>query len=81
MVYFDQIMHHSAGNDQFAFHTFLLAPSTDKSTLTTGRAHYDQLISFTIALRDENNKQGVIPNFITVLSTESILCKMAVDRE
>ena len=28
MVYFDQIMHHSAGNDQFACHTFLLEPDT-----------------------------------------------------
>ena len=47
MVYFDQIMHRSAGNDQFAFHTFLLAPGTDQSsesTFTTGRAHYGQLI-------------------------------------
>ena len=25
MVYFDPIIHHSAGNDQFAFHAFLLA--------------------------------------------------------
>ena len=29
---------------QFAFHTFLLAPDTDLSTFTTGRAHYSQLI-------------------------------------
>ena len=26
---FDQIMHHSARNDQFAFHTRLVAPETD----------------------------------------------------
>ena len=45
MVYFDQIMHHSAGNDQFAFHTFLLALDTDLFTFTKGRAHkYGQLI-------------------------------------
>ena len=36
-VYFDQIMHYSAGNDQFAFHTFLVAPDT-------GRALYGRLI-------------------------------------
>ena len=41
---FDPIMHHSAGNRLFAFHTFLLAPDTDLSTLSMGRAHYDQLI-------------------------------------
>ena len=41
---FDPIMQHSAGNDQFAFHTFLLALDTDKSTFTKGRAHYSQLI-------------------------------------
>ena len=29
VVYFDQIMHHSARNDQFAFHTFHMAPKTD----------------------------------------------------
>ena len=40
MVYVDQIMHHFAGNHQFAFHTFLPAPDTDLSTFTTGRAHY-----------------------------------------
>ena len=28
-VYFDPIKHHSAGNDQFAFYTFLLTPDTD----------------------------------------------------
>ena len=44
MVYLDQIIHYSAGNDQFAFHTFLLEPTTDKSTSTTGRAHCGQLI-------------------------------------
>ena len=44
MVYFEQIMHHSAGNDQFAFQIFLLAPNTDLSTFVTGRAHYGQLI-------------------------------------
>ena len=42
---FAPIMHHSAGNCQFAFHTFFLAPDTESSTLTMGRAHYDQLIS------------------------------------
>ena len=26
---FDPILHNSAGNDQYAFHTFLLAPDTD----------------------------------------------------
>ena len=26
---FDQIMHHSARNDQFSFHTCLMAPETD----------------------------------------------------
>ena len=30
-------------NDKFAFHTFLLAPDTDKSTFATGHAHYGQL--------------------------------------
>ena len=30
--------------DQFAFHTFLLAPDTDLSTFTTGRAPCGQLI-------------------------------------
>ena len=44
MIYFDQIMHHSAGNDQFAFKTFLLAPDTDQSTFNTGRAHYGKSI-------------------------------------
>ena len=43
MVYFDQIMHNSAGNDQFAFHTYLLAPDTDESTFASGRAHWCQL--------------------------------------
>ena len=37
-------MHQFAGNDQFALHTFLLAPDTDLSTLNMGRAYYDQLI-------------------------------------
>ena len=41
---FDQIMHHSARNDQFAFHTCLMAPETDLSSFTTGCAHYRQLI-------------------------------------
>ena len=31
------IMHHSAGNDEFASHTFLLAPDTDLFTFTTGQ--------------------------------------------
>ena len=44
MVYFDQIMHSSAENDQFAFHTFLLALDTD-TTFHTGRAHYGPFIS------------------------------------
>ena len=39
-------MHDSAGNDEFAFRTFLLAPDTDKFTFTTGRAHYGQLIFY-----------------------------------
>ena len=43
-IYFDQNMHHSAINDQFALHSFLLAPYTDQSTFTTCRAHYPQLI-------------------------------------
>ena len=30
-------MHYSAGNDQFAFHTFLLAPDTDKTVYQTDR--------------------------------------------
>ena len=42
MVFYP-IMHHSAGNGQFAFHTFLLAPDTDESTFTTNRAYYGQL--------------------------------------
>ena len=29
MGYFDPIMQHSAENNQFAFHSFLLAPDTD----------------------------------------------------
>ena len=29
MIYFDQFMHHSAENDQFAFHTFPLTHDTD----------------------------------------------------
>ena len=37
-------MYHSAGNDQFAFHTFLLAPDTDLSTFTIGHTLYGQLI-------------------------------------
>ena len=37
-------MHHSARNDQFFFHTFLLALETDYSKFTTGCAHYRQLI-------------------------------------
>ena len=44
MVYFDQIMHHSAGNYQFAIQTFLLMPDTDQSTFTMCRAHNGQLI-------------------------------------
>ena len=36
MVYFDTIIYHSARNDQFTFHTFLLAPDTDLSTFTDG---------------------------------------------
>ena len=43
MVFFYPIVHHSAGNGQFAFHTFLLALDTDESTFTTGRAYYGQL--------------------------------------
>ena len=35
---FDQITHHSERNDQFAFHTSLLAPETDLSSFTTGCA-------------------------------------------
>ena len=30
-------MHYSAGNDQFAFHKFLLAPDTDKTVYQTDR--------------------------------------------
>ena len=48
MVYFDQIMHHSAGNDQFALRTFLLAPDTDPSTFTTGRAHSNSFPSLNV---------------------------------
>ena len=33
-------------NDKFAFHTFLLAPDTDKSTFATSHAHYGQLIHY-----------------------------------
>ena len=51
MVYFDPIMHHSAGNDQFAFFTFPLAPDTDKSTFTSDHAHYGQLISINFAFQ------------------------------
>ena len=51
MVYFDQIMHHAAGNAQFAFHTFHLASDTDLSTLTTGRAHYGQVIIVVVKLQ------------------------------
>ena len=43
-VYFDQIMHHSAGNYLFAIHTLLLTPGTDQSTFTICRAHFGQLI-------------------------------------
>ena len=42
-------MPHSAGNDQFAFHTFHLAPDTDQSMFTTDHAHYGQLISINYA--------------------------------
>ena len=31
---FDQIMHHSAGNDHFAFHTFLLTPDIGHGSCT-----------------------------------------------
>ena len=44
LVHFDPIVHNSTGNDQFTFHTYLLAPDTDLSTFTTGRVHYGQLI-------------------------------------
>ena len=44
MVQFDQILHHSARNNQFPFHTFLLAPEIDYSTFTTDCVHYRQLI-------------------------------------
>ena len=37
-------MHHSASNDQFAFHTCLMAPETGYSSFTTGCAHNGQLI-------------------------------------
>ena len=53
MVYFDPIMHHSAENDKYAFHIFLLVPDTDLSTFTTGRAHTGQLIDY--ACRLSNN--------------------------
>ena len=39
-------MHYSARNDLFDFHTYLLAPETDKSSFTTGCAYYGQFISF-----------------------------------
>ena len=38
------VFHHSAGNEQFAFHTLFLTPGTDQSMFITGRAHYSQLI-------------------------------------
>ena len=44
MVLFDQIMNHSARNDKFPIHTFLLATETDYSTFTAGCANYCQLI-------------------------------------
>ena len=50
MVYFDQLMHLSARNDQFAFHTFLMAPETDLATFTTVCVHYGRLISFCFSL-------------------------------
>ena len=40
MLYIDPIMPHSAGTDQYAFHTFILVPDNDLSTFTTGRAHF-----------------------------------------
>ena len=46
MVYFDPIIHQSAGYDQFAFQKFHLAAYTDGSSFTTARAQYGQLIVF-----------------------------------
>ena len=40
MVYFDPIIQHSAGNDLFASHTFIVAPVTDQSTFTTQSVDY-----------------------------------------
>ena len=43
-------MHHSTRNDQFAFHTCLMAPETDQSSFTMGCAHYGQLILLVLRL-------------------------------
>ena len=59
MVYFDQIMHHSAGNYQFATHTFPLTPDTDKSTFTMWCAHYDQLILIFVRSGKANNGRSI----------------------
>ena len=55
MVYFGPIMHHSAGNDLFVFHTFLLAPDT----FTTGRSHYGQLIHYLLSDLGTNTLKSI----------------------
>ena len=53
-------MYHLAGNDQFAFHTFILAPDTDLSTFTIGHALYGQLIPLFNFLSGKNKSHIVM---------------------
>ena len=79
MVYFDQIMHHSAGNYQFAIHALLLTPDTDQSTFTICRAHYGQLI-----LRYFRSEMANVGRGVYLVGSEFLLsrqCKLVNQRD
>ena len=76
---FVQIIHHSAGNYQFAIHTLLLVPGTDQSTFTMCRAHYGQLI-----LRYFRSEKANVGRSILIVGSESSLstwCKLVNQRQ
>ena len=80
MVYFDQIMHHSAGNYQFAIHTFILMPDTDQSTFTMCRANYGQLILSHFRSEKANVSRGICI-VESKSSSMSLCCKVVNQRD
>ena len=76
MVDFGPIIHHSAGNDQFDFHTFLL--ESDTSTFTTGRVHYGQLILYLTIIYNGVSYRRSLKHYIFLIgrfANMSVVCK------